>query len=714
MDEKARAELLLGIGRRLAGELDLDRALDALGGSIVPGFADWCGVYLLDPERNITFANTYHRDPALREAATAYLKRNPISLDAPDGLGRTLRTGETRVIPDLVAYLDRLPLAPEQRRALDAFPVRGVAYIALRVAGRVIGALTVAREQAGRPFTPDDVLLLEDIAARAAASVENARLLRELREREERLRAQNAALLRLAKLPPRAAEDLAGAARAITEESARTLRVERVSVWLYDEARSAIRCLDLFESTPGRHGEGLELLKRDFPAYFEALATERAIAAEDARADPRTREFTKTYLEPLGITSMLDAPLRAGDRLVGVLCHEHVGPARRWRPEEELFAGALADLLSLAIEAQGRGRAVGMLRESEERFTRMADDAPIGIWLTDAQAKNVWNNRWRMQLMGASQEDLLGDGWTRYVHPDDMAREFERVWPRVQRHEPFETMHRIRAAAGDWRHMLNVANPRFGAEGRFLGYIGAEFDITERVEAQRALAEARRDLARGERLAAMGSLVSGVAHEIRTPLAYIANSTALLKRHVPRDAQEHLAAIEEGVARVNALVNDLRRFTKVETGPLVPTRLDEVVANAARMWEATHRARAPLALRLTPTPLVPLDASRVQQVVLNLLENAAEASPPGAPIRLETRATPTAAELVVADEGPGIAPEVQARMFEPFYTTKTEGTGLGLSIVRRIVETHQGRITCESALGKGSTFIVSFPLAAPR
>lgn len=528
--------------------------------------------------------------------------------------------------------------------------------------------------------------------------------------RERRLRAQNDALVRLAKHTLHGESSLATAALAIVEESARTLDVERVSIWLYDEARTAIRCVELFERGPTRHSAGLELSEREYPAYFRALREERAIAAADARADPRTSEFAASYLVPLGIGAMLDAPLRVGGRVVGVLCHEHVGGPRDWLPEEMLFAGALADLVSLVVETEQRGRAMGLLAESEERFARLADDAPIGIWLTDERLQNVFNNRWRTRLLGCAQEKLLGDGWQRFVHPDDLATEFGHVAGALAAREPFQTQHRLRGADGTWRHVLNVANPRFGADGAFLGYLGAEFDITERVEAQRALAEARRELSRSEKLAAMGSLVSGVAHEIRTPLAYIANHSFLLRKHVTPEGEEHLAAIEEGVARVNALVGDLRRFVKTDVEPRLEVRLDELVGIAVRLFEATHRDQARLALRLEPTPAVRLEPSRIQQVVLNLVENAVEASPPGRSVRIETRVSAEAAELVVTDEGSGIPQDVQARMWEPFYTTKEQGTGLGLSIVRRIVESHGGKISCQSAPGEGSTFIVSFPI----
>lgn len=142
----------------------------------------------------------------------------------------------------------------------------------------------------------------------------------------------------------------------ITRAAAETLGTERVSIWLYDADRSAIRCADLYELGARRHSKGGELRAADHPAYFEALETERTIAAHDARSDPRTREFTASYLDPLGITSMLDAPVRAGGRMIGVVCHEHVGSPHHWTEDEQRFAGSIADAASLAFEESERRR----------------------------------------------------------------------------------------------------------------------------------------------------------------------------------------------------------------------------------------------------------------------------------------------------------------------------------------------------------------------
>ncbi|NJO93669.1 MAG: GAF domain-containing protein, partial [Hydrococcus sp. RM1_1_31] len=174
---------------------------------------------------------------------------------------------------------------------------------------------------------------------------------------EQRLRQQQVGLIELAESPVFYNGDLSAALRLLTCQGAKILGIERVSVWFYDADRTKI-CLDnLYERSTQQHSSGIELLAKDYPTYFKALETDEIIAADDARGDYRTREFSDRYLIPVGITSMLDIPIRSGGKTVGVICHEHVGSLRNWTIEEQNFASYLSHLASLAIEARDRLRA---------------------------------------------------------------------------------------------------------------------------------------------------------------------------------------------------------------------------------------------------------------------------------------------------------------------------------------------------------------------
>ncbi|WP_394842831.1 GAF domain-containing protein [Pendulispora brunnea] len=140
------------------------------------------------------------------------------------------------------------------------------------------------------------------------------------------------------------------AARRTNEAASRAMDVARVSVWLIDDKRTKITCLDLFDTDKGTHSGGGELFATQYAPYFAALGYERTIIANDARKDARTSCLTKAYLEPLGIGAMLDVPIWVHDRLAGVVCHEHVGGPRQWDADEERLGYLLSSFVAIALE----------------------------------------------------------------------------------------------------------------------------------------------------------------------------------------------------------------------------------------------------------------------------------------------------------------------------------------------------------------------------
>ncbi len=194
------------------------------------------------------------------------------------------------------------------------------------------------------------------------------------------------ALSELARVWRRYEGDPDGAIRAITETGCTAIGVARCSVWLLSDDRQSLRCADLFEREHGTHASGVVLSARDFPAYFAALTREEPIAAADAHTDPRTCEFSGGYLTPLGIGALLDAPLRTGGALVGVVCNEHVGAARAWTTSEQRDAAFLASLTSLALELSQRARREALLAATLESTGE-------GIVAIDGQKVVAFNRR---------------------------------------------------------------------------------------------------------------------------------------------------------------------------------------------------------------------------------------------------------------------------------------------------------------------------------
>jgi len=194
---------------------------------------------------------------------------------------------------------------------------------------------------------------------------ERRRAAEALKKRNEETLRRQMALLVLAKMDN---SNLEEAIKVITEVDARTLQVERVSYWRFTENRTAIVCEDLYQRSQNHHDRGIQLVAKDYPCYFESLEGSLCIPAHNAQSDPRTSEFTENYLKPLGITSMMDVPIRLHGEIVGIICHEHIGPPREWTLEDQDFGASIADVASLALEANERKKAEEALRRKTEEL----------------------------------------------------------------------------------------------------------------------------------------------------------------------------------------------------------------------------------------------------------------------------------------------------------------------------------------------------------
>lgn len=254
------------------------------------------------------------------------------------------------------------------------------------------------------------------------------------------------AIAELARIWKRYEGDPDGAIRAITETAARALGTGRASVWLLGEDQSDLTCVDLYEVAENRHSGGIVLRAKDYPAYFAAMLEEETIAADDAHTDPRTSEFSQTYLGPLGIGALLDAPIRTGLRLVGVLCHEHIGPQRAWGLGEQKDAAFLASLASLTLELKNRAMREALLAATLESTGEgiLASDATrvlafnqrfLDMWQLDAKAMRsfeyvrgyIASKTALSGMIGAANEAFAGEaGETVDVLELDDGRVFER------------------------------------------------------------------------------------------------------------------------------------------------------------------------------------------------------------------------------------------------------------------------------------------------
>jgi len=215
-------------------------------------------------------------------------------------------------------------------------------------------------------------------------------------------------------------------------------------------------------------------------------------------------------------------------------------------------------------------------------------------------------------------------------------------------------------------------------------------------------------------MATLGEMATGLAHEIRNPLAGIAGVIEIIGRDLPSTspARAVVKDVRQEIARINHIVTDLLQTARPHPPRVHTSDLNTTVEHAVMLGRQQALAKSvEIALRKDPSlPEVEHDSDQIHQVLLNLLLNALQAIDEPGRITVTLQRREDTAVVKVADNGRGISPDHLPNIFRPFFTTKGDGTGLGLWLARRIVEDHQGRIDVTSTLGKGSTFTVIVPL----
>ena len=245
-------------------------------------------------------------------------------------------------------------------------------------------------------------------------------------------------------------------------------------------------------------------------------------------------------------------------------------------------------------------------------------------------------------------------------------------------------------------------------DGVLLGNVFVLRDITEMKRLQA-------DAQRNDRLAALGHLAAGVAHEIRNPLSTIKGVALYIARRMPLGGREEEAAqrmIDE-VERLDRVVSELLDFARPGSFETVQADLGEILGRALRLAEADIKAKGIAVVQEVEPgfPPVKISPERLTQALLNLFLNAVQAMDHGGTLRVSARTLPSDMfSVTVADTGPGIPPEIQASIFTPYFTTKPSGTGLGLAIVYQIAEGHGGRVSVGNAAGQGAEFTLTLPL----
>lgn len=429
-----------------------------------------------------------------------------------------------------------------------------------------------------------------------------------------------------------------------------------------------------------------------------------------------------------GIGAIACAPARRAGRLVGVLAALADAP-RRWSHEDLALMGRVAER---CCQAADRAELERDLRDSKAQFRVALDNVRLGTWERDLTTGLITcSQQLRADLGLAPNETLHFDQFVEMIAPADREAVRSAVTRAIIKGSLFQAEYDIVRRDGQRRRILSsgrVTDPVGGTPTRLIGVAvdvtdqrSAEATQLERLDAER---HARRELERIGRL--KDDFLATLAHELRTPLNAVLGWAQMLRRrpYSPSELDTGLATIERNVRHQVSLVEDLLDMSRIVSGKV---RLDaRPISTATAIADAIEGVRAAADARrvcvsadtVTEDATILADASRVQQVLLNLLTNAVKFTPPDGRVDVSLDVQDNVATIAVRDTGRGIEPHFLPFVFDRFRQAEGEGRrsksglGLGLSIVRSLVELHGGDVRAHSdGPDRGATFFVTLPLA---
>jgi PAS domain S-box-containing protein len=588
-------------------------------------------------------------------------------------------------------------------------------------------------------------VMVATIQARTRQQQATANALRnsqaEISDRLLRVQRQQAALAVIANHPTSVQGDFEAALPVITATVADALDVARVGIWLLSDDRTVLRCVAMFERTPSQSAVGTMLRTDDYPAYFEAFLSGRVIDAHDARLDPRTQEFAVGYLQPLGITALLDAAIRLAGPVVGIVCHEHIGSARTWQSDEVSFAGEVADQVAQVLANSERRRAVEELERLRGLLRDIIDSMPSLLVGVDAEGRVTQWNREAERLTGRQAAAVHGQPVMTML--PQLAPHLNQVSAAIRERRPYTATKVAQDWAGQSRYADVTIYPLTGK-----GMQGAVIrldDVTERVRIEEMIIQS-------EKMLSVGGLAAGMAHEINNPLAGILQNAQVVCQRLQVDFPKNrtvaaacgvnleslaaylqqrsigpmLEAIIASGQRAARIVENILSFSRKSESRFTPQDLRGLLDRTVELAASDYDLKKKYDFRqitivreyAADVPPVRCEAGKVQQVFLNILRNGAEAMTANRPLgrvpRFVLRVQPEGewVRVEIEDNGPGMTEAVRKRAFEPFFTTKGlgEGTGLGLSVSYFIItENHGGTLAVSSVPEQGANFIIRLP-----
>lgn len=473
-----------------------------------------------------------------------------------------------------------------------------------------------------------------------------------------------------------------------------------------------------------------ELRRAGYAPTAERVDTPEAMAAALAQrtwdivlADWALPRFGATSALALLKKSELDLPFII---VSGTIGEDAAVAAMKAGAHDYVMKGHLARLIPAierelheAGERQRRRQAEEALHRAQDYSRILVEGANAMVVGLDREGRVTVFNRAAEQLTGYAREALQGKSWFETVTPRERYPQVQEEFRRLcATREASDFENPILTASGQER-IISWRNSVLREAGEVLGTISFGIDVTARRRAEAERAALEQAARRAEKLAALGTLSAGLAHELNNPIGIISSRIEVMlmeaeTQHLPASLLEDLRVLHRNALRVAKIARGLLSFARPGGGEPVPLDLNGVIEETLLLAEK-QVARSGIAIRRSLAPGLPPirgNPDTLQQVMLNLVTNAVDAIAGSGEIRIETRALtmpPGSIRLTVSDTGVGISPEALTRIFDPFYTTKPSGTGLGLAITYGIVREHEGTIDVESRPGHGTRFIVTFP-----
>ncbi len=356
------------------------------------------------------------------------------------------------------------------------------------------------------------------------------------------------------------------------------------------------------------------------------------------------------------------------------------------------------------------------IQESERQLRLLTEAIPQQIWRADATGAIEYCNQHLIEYLGKPLESLRGEAFFANLHPED-EQLFRQGWLRaVEAGIKFEMEARIRGANGQYRWFLARSIPQLSANGKVARWYGIHIDIEEQHRAQQDLIVAQEHLSRLSHTLSMAEMAASIAHELNQPLTAVVTHAYACRewlRAQPANLTKASATAEKIVqesTRASAVVSRVRTLFRKEVHERETTDINLLIRDLVRLLrDEAIRREVSIALELEQNlPCLEIDPIQIQQVLLNLATNGMEAmvqSPPPRELKIRTEYRGNGQILVsVEDRGPGVPEEIAARIFDPFFSTKSAGMGMGLAICRSIVEMHDGRLWVANSIHGGAVF----------